>query len=273
MFSWENNFQKGANMIITIANAKGGVKKTTTAVSVAHGLAIAQPEASILIGDIDPQGHVATSLGLDTGPEMADYIMGDLAIEDAVRTTKRPSLHLVRGNSRLRRAQVTLQSEVHGVDDAKARIRLLAAGFDYTIFDTAPSGLFQEILITLANILIIPVTLEELPMDGMRMTLLMARQINQAQQIIILPTALDKRLSEHKLHLARLLDAYSASAGPHLSLPIPQRVAVTEAVAAAQTIWEYESEGIADVRFAYGELLDLVARYRVNAETTHGAQK
>lgn len=253
-------------MIITIANAKGGVKKTTTAVTLAHGLAREQSIASTLLGDMDPQGHAATSLGLDPGPEMADYVMGDLPVRDAVCTTQRPGLDLVRGNTRLRRAQVTLQSEVHGVADIMARIRVLAAGFDYAVFDTAPSGLFQEILVTLADVLIIPVTLEELPLDGMRMTLAMAQQVSRAKQIIILPTAMDKRVGEHKLHLTRLRDTYRAADGPQVSLAIPQRVAVAEAVAAAQTIWEYESEGIMDVRFAYSGLIDLV----VAAEVTHG---
>lgn len=253
-------------MIITTASAKGGVKKTTTAVTLGHGLAVEMGQ-DVLLGDLDPQGHCATSLGIDPGPEMADYLLGDLAVRGAVRSAssdgpgarERSGLYLVRSNTRLRRAQVTLQSEVHGIEEIRNRIRVLAASYAYAVFDTAPSGMFQEVLISLADVLIVPVTMEELPVEGMRITLQMAAQLAPAAKIIILPTALDRRVGEHNLQLAALKRTYADPEGPQVALPIPQRAAVADATGVGMTVWEHASAAIRDVQIGYLSLIDLVA--------------
>lgn len=259
-------------MIIVVASAKGGVRKTTTAVTVGHGLAMNnQP---VLIGDLDPQGNAAIALGQDPGPEMADYLTGDLAMRNAIRSAssdgpnarERPNLYLVRGNSRLRRAQVTMQNEVHGVAEVQARIRALAEGYSYAVFDTAPSGLFQEVLISLADLLIIPTTLEELPVQGMRMTLQMASQLAPAAKVIILPTALDKRVGEHNAQLDLLKRAYTDPAGPQIAFPIPLRAAVLDAVAAGLTVWEHQVANMRDIHLYYSCLINSIM------EAAHGAQ-
>ena len=60
--------------VITVSNRKGGVGKTTTAVSLGHGLAL--KGKSVLLVDVDPQGHIAPALGLEQEPGLFDLLVG-----------------------------------------------------------------------------------------------------------------------------------------------------------------------------------------------------
>ena len=97
-------------MIITVANQKGGVAKTTTAVSVAHGLAIRTGQPTLLL-DLDQQGHDATALGMMAESCLFDFLVADAPLANCVRQTGRENLLLLPGNARTKHVDLTIATK------------------------------------------------------------------------------------------------------------------------------------------------------------------
>jgi len=72
--------------IITVCNRKGGVAKTTTCVTLGHGLALKGKK--VLLVDVDPQGHIAPALGLEQGPGLFDLLVGGAGLRDIQRQAR-----------------------------------------------------------------------------------------------------------------------------------------------------------------------------------------
>ena len=96
--------------VVTIANRKGGIGKTTTAVSLAHGLAHFH-HAEVLLIDLDAQGHCATSLAMDPEPGVFTLLVANQPMNNVIRVTTRTGLHLLPGNSRSESAAHMLHIE------------------------------------------------------------------------------------------------------------------------------------------------------------------
>ena len=119
---------------IVIANQKGGVGKTTTAVTLAHGLAIAGQRT--LLGELDPQGHVAFALSAEKAPGLYRLIVDEEPIEK-VAVFARENLDIIPGDKRTEKAKRTVVISnfptgilSHIFEDAQ---------YDVVIFDMAPS--------------------------------------------------------------------------------------------------------------------------------------
>ena len=130
--------------VITISNQKGGVGKTTTAVNLAHALAL--KGRRVLLLDLDPQGQVASALGRDHESGVFNWLVAGLPLADVVRTTGRKGLFLIPGDKRTSSAQVLLNFEGRTLEAIrKEKPKIAAATFDAVVIDTAPSlGGFQE---------------------------------------------------------------------------------------------------------------------------------
>lgn len=239
-------------MIITITSQKGGVGKTTTATSVAHGLA---KRFEVLLVDFDPQGHSAIALGMDPEPGVFDWLITQQPTCNLVRNTGRPGLSLLPGNSRTRTAQNVLHSELRSLADIAAIIDTLAADYDYVIIDTPPSGLLQEAAIYAATAIVIPVHCESLGMDGVAATInIVGRIASRDPQVIVLPTSYMPHINEHDYNRLLLDETYPGQ----VASPVLRRIAVAECHAQGKTVWECSSVGASDVAHAYGVLLDWI---------------
>lgn len=242
-------------MIIAVVSAKGGVSKTTTAVSVAARLA--SREQNTLLLDFDPQGHCAITLGMDPASGVFDWLVGEQPVFNCVRMTRILHLDLLPGDSRTKTVDLVYRAEPEPHARIVQAIGAVALDHDrHIVIDTAAAGLLQEAAIAAADVLVCPVRLEHLGMDGLSATIALQGRLNSKARMIVLPTQFDARLNEHKYNLGVLHD--NIPAGFTVAAPIPARVAVSEAVSYGRTVWEYESEGIKDVRTAYSWLVEMI---------------
>lgn len=237
--------------IVTVTSQKGGVAKTTTAVSMAAGLG---RNYRVLLVDFDPQGHASIAVGIDPAPGIFRFFVNE---EDGVCRATDKNLMLLPGNSRTRTAESVLRAESTPAAIIQ-RFDLLRQGFDYIVIDTPPGGLLQEVAIRMADDLIIPVRCEVLGLDGVAATLQMAEQIGNPAQVLILPTMFDLRLTEHNLNFELLRRNYPSK----VCDPVPARVAVAEAVAMGKTVWEHGNGAMMGVRNAYEAVLARIAEVR-----------
>lgn len=247
-------------MIVTITNQKGGVAKTTTAVSIAHGLA-GRIQQDVLLVDLDQQGHVATSLGLRAESCLFDFTVARQPLINCIRLARPGGPFILPGDARTKHVDLIYRNETNGFAQICEILHCNGgAGFGAIVFDTPAEGLLQEAAIAIADLVVVPARCEALSIAGVHDTLALCQRVNPAVRIVILPAMLDHRVNEHAYNVG-LLDQLAGATGGRVlvSAPIPARIAVAEAHAFGQTIWEYKRSGIDDVRAAYTALLNTIA--------------
>lgn len=252
--------------VIAICNQKGGVGKTTTAVSLAAGLALRGRE--VLLIDLDPQGQCATTLGLNPEPG-AFYLltMGNAANETAfvkqyVRQTGREHFWLLAGNQTTMAAQTVLNSQERPVSAIREAVaRFTNNGLGYVIFDTAPSvGGIQERAIWASDMVLIPTSTEYLSTDSVRklsdtLLYLQREKAWKGALLGVVPTFYHDQLREHKAAMEDLRQGF----GDRVLPAIHRAAALAECPGESKTIFEKDP----DSRSAqeYQALVDLVIKY------------
>lgn len=220
---------------ITIFNQKGGVGKTTTAVTLAHGLAREGYTAVII--DLDGQGHVAEQLGIPKRPNLYGLMFGGLGAK-AVTETGRIRLWAVTTD----RTTARIQSEIQAAtlrEYTLLRALQTIEGFDYIIIDTPPSpGVLQINALCACGYFLIPVLCDYLagPSAALGTAASLAKMgATEARFLGILPT----QWARTTKHTAETLAALGAKFGDLLWAPIPVDTKIREAAAHQKTIWEY----------------------------------
>ena len=153
---------------IAIANRKGGVGKTTTAVNLAHGLAMTGER--VMLVDTDTQAHCSRLLGVKPDKGLADLIEGS-CLPDEAFIEARDGLDLIGGGKRLGGImRAILKERITGLDRVLVdALQPYEDKYDYVILDTAPG--FSEMSINVlvyADELLIPVSMEVLSVDGLK---------------------------------------------------------------------------------------------------------
>ncbi|MBA4385142.1 MAG: hypothetical protein C0410_10440 [Anaerolinea sp.] len=226
--------------IFAFANQKGGVGKTTTAVTLADGLA--RMKVKTLLVDLDPQGHLALSFGLEKSPGLYRLIYLDEPLEKVVINIS-PNLDLVPGDKQTEKVkrQITLSD---------FRETILAdilhdADYDAVLLDMAPSLDVLHINgLIAADWVVIPTRPDALALDGVKEILTTMAEINQNghryRGYSILPTFFDRTTRETFLQFQELAKTF----GEHLWPPIPQDTRVRETVAYGKTLWDYSPNSV-----------------------------
>ena len=233
--------------VICIANQKGGVGKTTTAVSLAHGLS--QKGRQVLLIDLDPQGQSATALGRSPEPGVFYLLTMGMTpqettfVQSWVRFSGREGLYLLPGDQQTMAAQTVLNAQDKPISAIRHSInRFFKDGLHYIIFDTAPSvGGIQERAVWASDLVIVPTATEFLSADGvgkiLRMLSILQEKKNWRGNLLgILPTFYDEQTRESKSTIEDLRERFDTSVLP----PIHRATLLRECAAQGQTIFEMD---------------------------------
>jgi chromosome partitioning protein len=183
--------------ILAFANQKGGVAKTTTTINL--GVALQEQGYRVLVVDMDPQGNLTMSLGLnpeDVRPSMYDVLVNGVNVENALM---RQELDVIVSSIDLAAAELALSSMIGRERALSKALMQVADTYDYILIDTPPSlGLLTINALTAADGVIVPVQCEYLSLRGLAQlekTLELVREnLNPQVRIVgILPTMYDSR--------------------------------------------------------------------------------
>ena len=154
--------------IISVANQKGGVGKTTTTVNLSTILA--QKGKKILLIDADPQGNATSGLGIEKEVEFSTYdiLVNDIEINQALQKTIIKNLLLCPSNMNLAGAEVELVSMMSREQRLKEKLEEVKNSFDYIFIDCPPSlGLITLNAFTASDSVLIPVQCEYFALEGL----------------------------------------------------------------------------------------------------------
>jgi len=159
----------GAQRVMAVANQKGGVGKSTTAVNIGAYLAIAG--ARVLIVDLDPQGNASTGLGLDHRQierSVYDVLTGDVDAAAAIRATPVSNLDVLPSTIDLAGAEVELVSTISRESRLRKALTTVRYTYDVIIVDCPPSlGLLTVNALAAADELLIPIQCEYYALEGL----------------------------------------------------------------------------------------------------------
>ena len=238
--------------IITVANQKGGVGKTTTTVNLAAALSMGGLRTLVI--DLDPQGNASTALGVDhlENPGIYEVLMGDVSVAHVIQKVKGfPSLECISSNTSLAQAEIELVPMVARETRLKDAIEELVqerinAGeaLDYIFIDCPPSlGLLTINALTAAKEMLIPIQCEYYALEGLSQLLktfdLVKKRLNANLKLsTFVLTMFDGR--------TRLANDVADEIRKHypnelIDIPIPRAVRVSEAPGFNQTVMTYDA--------------------------------
>ena len=155
--------------ILAVANQKGGVGKTTTAVNL--GAALAELGYRVLVVDLDPQGNATTGLGIDARSfenSMYDVLMRDVALEDAVEPTSMKNLFVAPATIDLAGAEIELVPSFSRELKLRKALESVTGDFDFTLIDCPPSlGLITVNGLAAADEVLVPIQCEYYALEGL----------------------------------------------------------------------------------------------------------
>ena len=236
----------GQAKVIAFANQKGGVAKTTTTLNLAA--AFAEQGHRVLCVDMDPQGNLTMSQGIDPDSleqSMFDVLVHDISIREVIR---RREIDVACASIDLAGAEIAMSTKIGRERSLAKALNAVSEDYDWIFIDTPPSlGLLTVNALTAADQVIVPVQCEYLSMRGLlqlQNTLSMIREnLNPDVQIAgILPTMVDTRT----LHAKEALEILEENFGDRVfGARIRKTVRFAEAPVKGMSVLKYDPSGTA----------------------------
>lgn len=230
--------------IIAIANQKGGVGKTTSAVNIAAGLG--KYRKKTLLIDIDPQGNATSGVGInkrDIQKSSYDIMIGEAKAQEAIVTTKFNKLDIIPANMQLAGAEIELVEIPDRVNILKKGILPLKEEYDYIIIDCPPSlGLVTLNALTVCDTVLIPIQCEYYALEGLSQLMATVRQVKKKYNPTldvegVLLTMFDGRLNLTMQVVAEVKKFFPNKVYKNV---IPRNVRLSEAPSFGQPVMYYD---------------------------------
>jgi chromosome partitioning protein len=232
--------------VIAVANQKGGVGKTTTAVNLSA--CIANLGKKVLLIDIDPQGNTTSGIGINKADVrfcVYDIIINDVPVSDAILTTIVENLSVLPATIQLAGAEIELVPTISREVRLRRAVQPLRAQYDYIVIDCPPSlGLLTVNALTAADSVLIPIQCEYYALEGLSQLLntirLVQKHLNTSLEVEgVLLTMLDARTN---LGLQVIEDVKKYFRDKVYQTVIPRNVRLSEAPSHGQPIIYYDAK-------------------------------
>ena len=234
-----------APRLIAVANQKGGIGKTTTAINLAA--ALAEGGLTVLIIDLDPQGNASTGLGVaptDRQLTTYDLLLDGASVDDVVLATRHSGIHLCPATTDLSSADIAMA----GTEGRTTLLRRTLSGpglerFDYVLIDCPPSlSLLTVNAMVAAQTVLVPLQAEFFALEGLSQLMLTLREVRDTANPALRIEGVLLTMVDRRNNLAQQVeqDARDTLGELVCRTVIPRNVRLSEAPSFAQPVLTYD---------------------------------